>query len=146
MKIELSKCQGAPSISIGKLEALTRYALRIGHRNPQHRVSKSLTVEVLLVRSQTIRKLNRNFRKKNKATDVLSFPSALPDLLGSIVIDVDTARKQSKEFKHSLRREIFELFAHGLFHLMGYDHETTNEARVMKALELKTEKKIADLL
>jgi rRNA maturation RNase YbeY len=87
------------------------------------------------------------FRGKNKATDVLSFPSAtptlvsksrpgapadlgtradvgVPDIAGDLAISVDTARKQAAGLGHALRVEIKVLMLHGLLHLAGYDHET----------------------
>ncbi len=98
-------------------------------KNPQ------TSVELHLVRSAAMKVLNKEFRGKNKETDVLSFGSSSKDLLGSIVIDIDTAKKQAKEYKHHLEREIQELFIHGVLHLLGYDHETEKEREVMKRYE-----------
>ncbi|MDB5038515.1 MAG: metalloprotease, partial [Bacteriovoracaceae bacterium] len=58
-----------------------------------------------------------------------------PHLLGSIVIDVDTANSQAVEFKHSLEREIYDLFIHGVLHLLGFDHQTKSEALQMSQYE-----------
>lgn len=82
-------------------------------------------VSVLLSSDETIRDLNRRFRKKNKATDVLSFPSADPSIgiAGDLAISIDTARRQAEAFGHSLREEIKILMLHGALHLAGYDHE-----------------------
>jgi probable rRNA maturation factor len=91
-------------------------------------------VTVLLTTDKTIRRLNRQFRRKDKATDVLSFPSlthvskngrdATPVILGDIAISVHTARKQAVAMGHALGAEIKVLMLHGLLHLGGYDHET----------------------
>lgn len=73
-----------------------------------------------------IRELNRRFRKKNKATDVLSFEGdseLFVPVLGDIVISIDTAHKQAEELGHTLLDELSVLFVHGLLHLLGYDHE-----------------------
>jgi probable rRNA maturation factor len=89
-------------------------------------------VTVLLTTDPAIRKLNRQFRGKNKATDVLSFPSeglmpGLPAHLqaaGDLAISVPTALKQALEQDHSLATEVKVLMLHGLLHLSGLDHET----------------------
>ncbi|MGB8261797.1 MAG: rRNA maturation RNase YbeY [Terracidiphilus sp.] len=88
-------------------------------------------VTLLLTTDAGIRRLNRRFRGKNKATDVLSFPAmAVPGLKGAeapagdLAISVDTARKQAKEQGHALGTELKVLILHGLLHLAGYDHET----------------------
>jgi probable rRNA maturation factor len=75
-----------------------------------------------------MRELNKIYRNKDKATDVLSFPlEDMPGMpLGSIVISIDTAKKVANELGHSIEGEIKLLFIHGLLHLLGYDHETDN--------------------
>ncbi len=95
-----------------------------------------LSVEILITGEKLIRSLNRQFRGKNKTTDVLSFHSGIPGLLGSIAIDLMVAQKQAREYRHSLERELFELCIHGLFHLLGFDHENEAEAHLMKQYEL----------
>ena len=88
-------------------------------------------VTVLLTTDTNIRRLNRQFRAKNKATDVLSFPAMdMPELksaerpAGDLAISIDTARKQAAQQGHALLTEIKVLILHGLLHLAGYDHET----------------------
>jgi probable rRNA maturation factor len=88
-------------------------------------------VNVLLTTDLAIRRLNRQFRGKNKATDVLSFPAdpliaKQEKLAGDLAISVDTARQQAAACGHSLAIEIKVLMLHGLLHLAGYDHETDN--------------------
>jgi probable rRNA maturation factor len=85
---------------------------------------------VLLTTDAAIRGLNRRFRGKNKATDVLSFPAEGPipglsaeGIAGDIAISVTTALGQAAEQGHSLSTEIKVLILHGLLHLAGYDHE-----------------------
>jgi probable rRNA maturation factor len=83
-------------------------------------------VTVLLTTDAAIRKLNRQFRGKNQATDVLSFPAegiGAEGIAGDLAISVPTARKQAVEQGHSLSTEIRVLILHGLLHLAGYDHE-----------------------
>jgi len=84
-------------------------------------------VSVLLTTDAAIRRLNRQFRGKNKATDVLSFPAVVPGPLkiaGDLAISIPTARRQAEDRGHSLTIEIKVLMLHGLLHLAGYDHET----------------------
>lgn len=84
-------------------------------------------VNVLLTTDATVRRLNRQFRGKNKATDVLSFPAAVSGPLkiaGDLAISIPIARRQAVERGHSLGVEIKVLMLHGLLHLAGYDHET----------------------
>jgi len=86
-------------------------------------------VTALLTTDPAIRKLNRNFRGKDKATDVLSFPAGgigAEEIAGDLAISVPTALKQAIEQGHPLATEIKVLILHGLLHLAGYDHETDN--------------------
>jgi probable rRNA maturation factor len=83
-------------------------------------------VTVLLTTDPAIRKLNRQFRGLNKATDVLSFPAeglGAEGYAGDLAISIPTARKQAVAQGHSLSTEIKVLILHGLLHLAGYDHE-----------------------
>jgi probable rRNA maturation factor len=84
-------------------------------------------VTVLLTTDTAMRRLNRRFRGKDKATDVLSFSAGGPvaaEIAGDLAISVSTARRQAVERDHSLATEIKVLMLHGLLHLAGYDHET----------------------
>lgn len=94
-----------------------------------------------LVGDGRMRRLNREYRKKDRTTDVLAFAmreSASPAsaLLGDVVISVPTARRQAKEGGRSLSEELACLLVHGVLHLCGYDHERSDaEARRMKRQE-----------
>lgn len=74
-----------------------------------------------------IRKLNAQWRSVDSATDVLSFPMDDDQLLGDLVISIDTARRQAEERHHSLRDELRILMVHGVLHLLGYDHEADDQ-------------------
>jgi probable rRNA maturation factor len=94
---------------------------------------KDLEVALRLCNDQAIRELNRDYRDKDKPTDVLAFAqreAATADfaLLGDIIISVDTAKRQAKQ---SLYAELLHLASHGLCHLLGYDHRDDEEERVM---------------
>lgn len=80
-----------------------------------------------------IHSLNRQYRAKDKTTDVLSFPLAdevCPNLLGDVVISVDTATRQARRRGHSLREETQTLLIHGMLHLLGYDHEVSRSEAI----------------
>jgi probable rRNA maturation factor len=102
-------------------------------------------VEVLLTDDATLRRLNRSFRGKNKATDVLSFPAAEnPDgyagnYAGDLAISLDTAARQAAAFGHSLRDEVRILLLHGLLHLSGLDHEADGGEMAAREGELRRE-------
>ncbi len=88
-------------------------------------------VSVLLTGDAHIRELNRRFRKKDKATDVLSFPpaeqgsdGARTAVAGDLALSIETALRQSADAGHDLETELKILLLHGLLHLAGYDHET----------------------
>lgn len=95
-------------------------------------------LSVVVTTDEHIRQLNKQWRGKNTATDVLSFEQD-PEtgVLGDIVISLDTARRQAREGKRALSDEITRLMAHGLLHLMGHDHEEPNEARRMAQAEVE---------
>jgi len=79
---------------------------------------------VALLSDARVRALNKQFRRVDRATDVLSFPSGpLDGSLGDIVIATGVARRQAREAGHALATELKVLALHGLLHLMGYDHE-----------------------
>jgi probable rRNA maturation factor len=95
---------------------------------------------IAFVSDKNIQKLNREFRRVDKATDVLSFPADEPDNLGDVAISVETAAKQAEENGLSFDDEIAQLILHGLLHLSGYDHETDNGE--MNRLELKLRREL----
>jgi len=81
------------------------------------------TMTVAIVPDARVRALNRKFRKKDKGTDVLSFPAEEPGYLGDVVISSGVAARQARAAGHSLATELRVLALHGLLHLLGYDHE-----------------------
>jgi probable rRNA maturation factor len=98
-------------------------------------------VDVLLAGDRTLRRLNREFRGKDKATDVLSFPAAeefAGGHAGDLAVSLDTARRQAKEHGHSLRDEVRVLLLHGLLHLAGMDHEADQGEMAAREAMLRT--------
>lgn len=103
-------------------------------------------VSVVLVDDGAIHELNRNYRGKDCATDVLSFalnegeePEVIDGpgetLLGDIIISLPTAARQAEEYNHSLERELAFLTVHGMLHLLGYDHMDEAERQEMRGEE-----------
>jgi len=78
---------------------------------------------VAIASDARVRALNRQFRRQNRATDVLSFPAGERGQLGDVIIAAGVARRQAREAGHSLQTELRVLALHGLLHLLGYDHE-----------------------
>lgn len=114
----------------------------LGHRNVE--------LSILLTDDAGIRELNREYRGKDKPTDVLSFPMNDAELLGDIVISMDRAAAQAEEFGCTVMEEEARLLVHGLLHLLGYDHVKggrqaakmrAKEAEVLKALQQRAEKR-----
>lgn len=108
------------------------------------------SITLCFVTDNQIKRWNSAYRKKNKATDVLSFPfegangnsSRKPSYRGDIAIAPAVARRNAKRFHRTLDQELRILILHGVLHLMGYDHETDNgemeriEARLRRQLEI----------
>lgn len=101
-------------------------------------------LSILLTTDEKIRELNRDFREKDEATDVLSFPGGddgpmvpgMPEFLGDLAISLDTAKRRAAEDGRSLSFEVSRYLAHGILHLLGYDHELSAEdARLMAEKE-----------
>lgn len=105
-------------------------------------------ISISFVGNEEIKKLNKNYRNIDKETDVLSFSQDNdlvfegPVLLGDIIISAERALEQSKELGHSLYREIAYLAAHGMFHLLGYDHMDEEGKNIMRSKEKELMKKI----
>lgn len=103
---------------------------------------------LVFVSDRKIKEMNKQWRGKNYATDVLSFPlelepmvDGIPYDVGEIVISVDRALDQSKEYGHSLEREIAFLITHGILHVLGFDHQTKEEEKEMFGRQKKILKK-----
>lgn len=100
-------------------------------------------VSVLFVTDAEIRRLNLEYKKRDRPTDVLAFGNDLSTVvadeaetvLGDVVVSTDRAAVQARRFRRTFDREILKLTAHGLLHLLGYDHEDRDEMAVMRRLE-----------
>ncbi|ADD02196.1 protein of unknown function UPF0054 [Thermoanaerobacter italicus Ab9] len=115
-------------------------------------VIDNVEVSVSFVDNEEIRKLNKYYRGIDKPTDVLSFPlaefeetydkiekidqeSEEVQPIGDIVISLEKALEQSMEYGHSFEREVAYLTAHSMLHLLGYDHQTEEERKIMRQKE-----------
>ena len=111
-----------------------------------------LIITITLTNPQNIRKINKEFRNIDKATDVLSFPMfekeeleekiemqdfEHEDMLGDIVISIDKVEEQAREYEHSFERELSYMIVHGFYHLMGYDHIEECDKKIMRPKEEK---------
>ncbi len=104
--------------------------------------TNNVEISLSIVNNEEIRKLNSIHRNIDKETDVLSFPMLdefnniennllHPIILGDIIISIDKAMTQAKDYGHSLERELCFLTVHSMLHLLGYDHIDKNEEKIM---------------
>lgn len=130
--------QGGGSIKPGLRRFLARAKREIGLRGE---------VNVLLTGNSKMRALNRKFRKKDKATDVLSFPAGQGNgSAGDIAISTEIASQQARRLGHSLEQELKVLLLHGLLHLAGYDHENDQGEMLRAETRLRAKLKLPDSL
>ena len=115
-------------------------------------LKKKFSISILFTGDKKINQLNKKFRKINSPTNVLSFPSMQvnsnrnnfldidcnpSNFLGDIVISSDTLIKEANNEKKIEEDHLIHLFIHGVLHLLGYDHETSYDAKIMETLEIK---------
>ncbi|MGB9743343.1 MAG: rRNA maturation RNase YbeY [Minisyncoccales bacterium] len=94
---------------------------------------KNLELSIVLVGQSKIKKLNKQYRRRNRPTDVLSFSY---NGSGEVVICLEQVKKNAKKFKSSFKTELKRVLIHGILHLLGYDHEKSiNEAKRMRKKE-----------
>jgi probable rRNA maturation factor len=132
------RAPGSVSLSVravAKMARLMLEALELGRSE----------LSILLTNDEGIRRLNREHRAKDRPTDVLSFPQnefrrpLVPRrgqnlaVLGDVIVSLDTASRQARGRRRPLEDEVRFLLAHGLLHLLGYDHATPEEKKAMSA-------------
>lgn len=125
-----------------ELEKLTKTAERELKEIIKKKVNaREIEVNLTFCSDDEIREINREYREKDKPTDVISFDfhgdkkseTMLPrDILGDIIISVDTTKKQAKEKKHSFLDELKILYVHGLLHTLGFDHQNDEQEEEME--------------
>lgn len=125
-------------------EKIAIKCLELENIDPQAEIS------LVFVDDNGIQELNKNYRGKDMPTDVLSFAltemgedeleiveGEMETLLGDIIISLETALRQAEEYGHTVEREVAYLMVHGLLHLLGYDHMTEEDKKVMRQREEK---------
>ena len=115
-------------------------------------LDSKLIMTITFTTPEEIRKINKKYRKIDRATDVLSFPMfekeeldekiknknfLYKDVLGDIIISIDKVREQAGEYGHSFERELSYMLVHGFYHLMGYDHIEEEDKKIMRPKEEK---------
>ncbi len=115
-------------------------------------LDSKLIMTITFTTPEEIRKINKKYRKIDRATDVLSFPMfekeeldekiknkdfLYEDVLGDIIISIDKVREQAGEYGHSFERELSYMLVHGFYHLMGYDHIEEEDKKIMRPKEEK---------
>jgi probable rRNA maturation factor len=134
LKVSVTDGRGRPVRDGGLGRWLSRVAPRAARGD----------VAVALVSDARMRVLNRSYRRKDYATDVLSFAadSAFPEpALGDIVIATGVARRQAREAGHAYQAELRVLALHGLLHLLGFDHDAPHDGGRMRRAEARLRKK-----
>lgn len=115
-------------------------------------LDSKLIMTITFTTPEEIRKINKKYRKIDRATDVLSFPMfekeeldekiknkdfLYEDVLGDIIISINKVREQAEEYGHSFERELSYMLVHGFYHLMGYDHIEEEDKKIMRPKEEK---------
>jgi len=114
------------------------------YRFPQ----KKITLTLLLSNNRCIKKLNKNFRNKNKSTDILSFPFDKKTLIskktyiGDIIISYNFMNKPRLQNINSFKKKVIKTFIHGYLHLLGFDHVKDKDYRIMLDEEEKIYKSV----
>nr|WP_289036732.1 rRNA maturation RNase YbeY [uncultured Allobacillus sp.] len=128
-------------LSQSQLELLEKL---LDYAREKEEIDNDAELSVTIVDNETIQEINKQYRDKDQPTDVISFAleehgeeeieirgDDLPRHLGDIIISVEKANEQAKEYGHSFDRELGFLAVHGFLHLLGYDHMTTEEEKEM---------------
>lgn len=115
-------------------------------------IDSKLIMTITFTTPEEIRKINKKYRKIDRATDVLSFPMfekaeldekiknkdfLYEDVLGDVIISIDKVKEQAEEYGHSFERELSYMLVHGFYHLMGYDHIEEEDKKIMRPKEEK---------
>ena len=115
-------------------------------------INSKLYITITLTTPKHIKKINKEYRNIDKATDVLSFPMfekdeleqkikdnnfEHEDILGDIIISIEKVKEQAEEYNHSFEREFSYMLVHGFYHLLGYDHIKEEDKKIMREKEEK---------
>ena len=123
----------------------------------EEQIKHQLDIYITLTNNEEIHKINKEHRNIDRPTDVLSFPmfekedikklkqekkEQGEEILGDIIISIPKAQEQAEEYGHSFERELSYLVAHGMLHLLGYDHIKEEEKEIMRTKEEEILKKL----
>lgn len=118
-----------------QIESLLKFAAK------KENIEEEAELSISFVDESEIQAINRDYRDKDKVTDVISFSLEedepeiegldMPRILGDIIICLEVAKEQAESYNHSLSRELGFLALHGFLHLLGYDHMTESEEKEM---------------
>ncbi|GAB6190150.1 rRNA maturation RNase YbeY [Marinitoga arctica] len=132
MNINIFNEQSIKKIEIEKIKNITRNILlkEVGDGN--------YDINILITDNSTIQKYNKDFRKKEEPTDVLSFEYGLDEeIIGDIIISVEKIEEQAPDFGNSFEDEFFYILIHGILHICGYDHIEDKDKKIMFSLQDK---------
>lgn len=134
----LDETNGVREVDLDLVEKLLQHAAQI------EEIEDGSEVSVTFVTNEAIHEINRTYRDKDQPTDVISFAleelgedeiqiigEGIPRVLGDIIISTDRTREQAEEYGHSFERELGFLAVHGFLHLLGYDHMTPEDEKIM---------------
>jgi probable rRNA maturation factor len=135
MTVRLTGRRGLPPVDRARLRSSARRILRaLGHSGSE--------LSIALVDDAAIAALNASYRGREEPTDVLSFSlldgqhaDRRGELLGDVVVSLETAVRQARRARRSLEEEVERLLVHGALHLLGHDHQRQDDARAMRAEE-----------
>ena len=126
------------AIDMGAIEEILEVAAKTEN------IPEGSEVSITFVDNNRIQEINYEYRNKNAPTDVISFAMEelgegeieikgidMPRILGDIIISIPRTREQAEEYGHSFKRELGFLALHGFLHLLGYDHETKEDEKIM---------------
>ncbi|NLJ99723.1 MAG: rRNA maturation RNase YbeY [Clostridia bacterium] len=150
MEITINNSQQKIDLPHGCEELIRKCVLAVSHLE---NVPDNSEVAVTFMDDEGIRILNHDYRGVDRATDVLSFPLSQPQggepaviwqsadkqplILGDIIISLETASRQAKEYDHGVDREIGFLVTHGMLHILGYDHKDSDTEGLMREKQRK---------
>ncbi|MCF8495271.1 MAG: rRNA maturation RNase YbeY [Alphaproteobacteria bacterium] len=134
MDIDISPlCEHWPDI-----EASIRRALEAVFAHlPEDSEKESDSISIVLADDALVRSLNKQYRHKDKPTNVLSFPQDDGESLGDVILAYETVAREAGEQEKSFHDHALHLAVHGTLHLLGFDHQTEEDAGAMESLEIK---------
>lgn len=149
MRVHLENCQKKIPVRLTLLTQRAQFFLSQLAKTKKHRLFSKTEVNFRFVSDQEIKKWHKDYLQDPTPTDVIAFsmregekPLANEDVLGDIVISVDTAKRQAKQYAKKLNEELTLYMIHGVLHLLGYDDLVPKKKKVMDALQFSLLKSV----